>query len=73
MPLALGLPHLNPPAVFVAGLAHMVTCLVWFSPAVFGNTWARLTGQYARPGARWLAAGFVGHQAVALVLAVIVG
>ena len=56
--------------MLVAGLAHMVVCLVWYAPRLFGDAWARLTGQTLKPARRWLAAGLVGHGAIALVLAV---
>ena len=73
MLLTSGLPDLNLPAVFVAGVAHMLTCLVWFAPKLFGNAWAGLTGRGLKPGGRWLVLGFLGHQVIALALAVIVG
>ena len=60
------------PAVFVAGVVHMVIGLIWFQPKLFGNTWAKLTGRDLKPAVRWVAAGVVGHQVVALALAVIV-
>jgi hypothetical protein len=59
-------------AVFVAGVAHMVTGLVWYTPRLFGNAWAALTGKDLRPAQRWLVAGIIGHQVIALALAVIV-
>ena len=72
MSLAIGFSGINLPAVFVAGLAHMATGLVWFSPKLFGNAWAELTGEDLKPASRWLIAGVVGHQIIALALAVIV-
>ncbi len=65
--------QLNLLAVFVAGLAHMATGLVWFSPRLFGNDWVRLTGSDLKPAARWLPLGFLGHQAIALVLGAGIG
>ena len=72
MTLAIGLSNLNLLAVFVAGLAHMVTGLVWFTPKLFGNAWAADTGKDLVPARRWLIAGLVGHQVIALALAVVV-
>jgi len=31
-------------AVFVAGVAHMVVGMLWYSPVLFGNVWKRLMG-----------------------------
>jgi hypothetical protein len=64
--------ELNLLAVFVAGLAHMLMNLVWFSPILFGPAWSELTGKDLKPATRWLPAGVLGHQAIALALAVIV-
>ena len=72
MSLAIGFSGINLLAVFVAGVAHMVTGLVWFSPRLFGNAWAELTGKDLKPASRWLVAGVIGHQVIALALAVIV-
>jgi hypothetical protein len=72
MSLAIGFSGINLLAVFVAGVAHMLTGLVWFSPKLFGNAWAELTGKDLTPDSRWLVAGLVGHQVIALALAVIV-
>jgi len=59
-------------AVLVAGFAHMVIGLIWFSPMFFGNQWMELTKQEMKPARRWIAAGIIGHQLIALVLAVVV-
>jgi len=59
-------------SVVVAGLVHMVTGLVWYMPRLFGNAWAELTGKDLKPASRWLAAGIIGHQVIALALAMIV-
>jgi hypothetical protein len=32
--------NINLLAVLVAGIAHMVTGLIWFQPKIFGNLWA---------------------------------
>jgi hypothetical protein len=66
------LTHINPLAVLIAGLAHMVTGLVWFMPKFFGNSWTELTGQQMKPARRWIIAGIIGHQVIALALAMIV-
>ena len=72
MTLPSSLSNLNLLAVFVAGVAHMGTGLVWFTPKLFGNAWAELTGKDLKPASAWLVAGVVGHQVIALALAVIV-
>ena len=72
MSLSTSLSGINLLAVFVAGVAHMLTGLVWFSPKLFGNAWAELTGRNLTPDSRWLVAGILGHQVIALTLAVIV-
>jgi hypothetical protein len=66
------LSHLNFLAVLVAGIAHMVCGLIWFMPGFFGKQWAELTKQELKPAREWIAAGVIGHQLIALVLAVIV-
>jgi hypothetical protein len=61
------------PAFRASELARRgATGLVWFSPKLFGNAWAELTGKTLKPASRWLVAGLIGHQVIALVLAVIV-
>ena len=72
MSLSTALSDVNLLAVVVAGLAHMVTGLVWFTPKLFGNAWAELTGETLNPASRWLVAGLIGHLVIACVLAVIV-
>ena len=72
MSLTTGLSDINLLAVFVAGVAHMVTGLVWYTPKLFGNAWAALTGKDLKPARQWLVAGIIGHQVIALALAVIV-
>jgi hypothetical protein len=72
MLLTTSLININLPAVLVAGIVHMVTGLVWFMPRLFGNAWAELTGQPLKPSRQWIAAGIIGHQVIALALAVIV-
>jgi hypothetical protein len=64
--------EINALAVLCAGVAHMVTGLIWYTPKCFGNTWAGLTGRDLKPAQRWLIAGIIGHQVIALVLAVAV-
>lgn len=70
--LTAGFSDINLLAVIVAGLAHMVTGLVWFTPRLFGKAWAEDTGKDLVPARRWLLVGVVGHQVIALALAVIV-
>jgi hypothetical protein len=59
-------------AVLVAGIAHMLTGLVWFMPRLFGNDWVKLTGKELKPATQWMFAGVLGHLMIALVLAVLV-
>ena len=66
------LSNINYWAVLVAGLAHMVISLVWFLPGLFGRQWMELTKQDMTPARRWIAAGIIGHQLIALVLAIFV-
>ena len=66
------LSDINILAVLVAGVVHMAAGLVWFSRPFFGPTWTRLTGRDLKPDPRWIAAGILGHQVIALALAVIV-
>jgi hypothetical protein len=63
---------INPWAVLVAGIVHMVTGLLWFMPKAFGTAWAALTGKDLKPAVQWIPAGVIGHILIALVLAVIV-
>jgi hypothetical protein len=72
MLLTTSLIDINLPAILVAGIAHMVTGLIWFMPKLFGNAWTELTGQALKPARRWIVAGIIGHQVIALALAVIV-
>ena len=64
--------NINPLAVLIAGLVHMILGLVWFTPKFFGNTWVELTGKEMKPATQWIAAGIIGHLIMALVLAVLV-
>jgi len=72
MLLANSFSNINLLAVLVAGIVHMLTGLLWYLPKLFGNTWAKLTRAELKPATRWLVAGVIGHQVIALVLAVIV-
>jgi hypothetical protein len=72
MVLTTSLLDINLLAVLVAGIVHMMIGLIWFMPKLFGNVWAELTGKEMKPASRWIAAGIIGHQVMALVLAVIV-
>ncbi len=71
MSLSNAFSGINIPAVLVAGAAHMAVGLIWFAPKLFGNAWAALTGKDLKPARRWLAAGIIGHQMIALALAII--
>ena len=66
------LSNLNLVAVLVAGFAHMATGLIWFMPRFFGKQWMELTKQELKPARQWIAAGIIGHQLIALVLAMVV-
>jgi hypothetical protein len=72
MSLATIFSNINLLAVLVAGIVHMATGLIWYQPKFFGNTWANLTRAELKPAPQWLAAGLIGHQVIALVLAIIV-
>jgi hypothetical protein len=66
------LSNINLVAVLVAGIIHMVIGLIWFMPGIFGKQWMELTKQEMKPARQWIPAGIVGHQVMALVLAVVV-
>ena len=62
---------INPWAVLVAGIVHMVTGLIWYLPNVFGKQWSKLTGKDLSPARQWLPVGVLGHIAMVLVLSVL--
>ncbi len=72
MSLANALRDVSLWAVLVAGVAHMVTCMVWYTPALFGKAWVELTGKDLKPATRWVGAGILAHLGIAFVLATIV-
>jgi len=72
MALTTVLLNVNQLAVLVAGIVHAALGLIWFMPRFFGNAWAELTGKEMKPASQWIAAGLIGHQVTAFVLAVIV-
>ena len=72
MALTISLSGINLWAVLVAGIVHTVIGLIWFMPKLFGNSWVQLTGKEMNPASHWIPAGLIGHQVMALVLAVIV-
>lgn len=72
MSLSTVLSDINLLAVLVAGIVHTLTGLIWFMPKFFGNAWMELTGKEMKPASQWIAAGLIGHQVMAFVLAVIV-
>jgi hypothetical protein len=66
------LSDINYVAVLVAGFAHMAVGLIWFIPRFFGKQWEVLTKQELKPARQWIIAGIVGHQLIALALALVV-
>ncbi len=64
--------NINWLAVLIAGIAHMLIGLVWYLPGLFGNEWMKLTGKDLKPASQWMAAGFIGHLSIALVLALVI-
>jgi len=64
--------NINLLAVLMAGIAHMLTGLVWFLPRLFGNEWMKLTGKDLKPASQWLFAGVLGHLGIAFVLAILI-
>ena len=64
--------NINLLAVLVAGIAHMLTSLVWFLPGLFGNDWMKLTGKDLKPASQWLFIGALGHLVIAFVLAFLI-
>ena len=73
MDILSALYDVNPLAVIVAGILHMVIGLVWYQPRLFGNAWAALTGKDLNPAKKWLGLGVIGHLTIALVLALLIG
>lgn len=64
--------NINYLAVLVAGICHMATGLIWFNSRFFGKQWIELTKQELKPATKWIAAGIIGHQIIALVLAIVI-
>ena len=64
--------NINYLAVLVAGFVHMATGLIWYHTKFFGKQWAELTKQELKPAKEWIVAGIIGHQLIALVLAVVI-
>lgn len=64
--------NINLLAVLIAGIAHMLTGLIWFRPRLFGNDWMELTGKDLKPASRWMPAGVLGHLCIAFVLALLI-
>lgn len=58
-------------AVVVSGLIHMFYGLIWYSSILFGKSWAELTGKELKPAPVWVIPAIIGHQAVALGVAII--
>jgi hypothetical protein len=59
-------------AVLVAGIVHMAIGLIWFNSIFFGRKWAELTKQELKPAKKWIIAGIIGHQLIALTLALVI-
>ena len=59
-------------AVLVAGVCHMAAGLIWFNYKFFGKQWTELTKQELKPSRKWIGADIIGHQVIALVLAVVI-
>jgi hypothetical protein len=64
--------NINYLAVVVAGICHMATGLIWFNSRFFGKQWTELTKQELKPARQWIVAGIIGHQLIALALAVVI-
>jgi uncharacterized protein DUF1761 len=69
--IAVDLSGINLLAVVVAGLAHMLVGLLWFSRGAFGKTWMSLTGRDMKPASKWIPLAVLGHVLIALVLSII--
>ena len=72
MPFTSSFWDINLLAVLMAGIAHMLTGLVWFLPGLFGNDWMKLTGKDLKPASQWLFVGALGHLSIAFVLAFLI-
>ncbi len=66
------LSEINYLAVVVAGLAHMLVGLVWYSKRLFGEAWMSLTHATLEPAVRWMPFAAAGHLAIAFVLALLI-
>jgi hypothetical protein len=66
------LSEINYLAVVVAGLAHTLVGLAWYSRRLFGDAWVELTHATLDPAAKWLPVAAVGHLVIALVLAILI-
>jgi hypothetical protein len=66
------LSNINLIAVLVVGFLHMAIGLIWYRPRFFGRLWMDLTKQEMKPARKWIPAGVIGHQLIALVLAIVV-
>ena len=63
---------MNWPAIFILWIAHAAISMAWFSPAVFGKAWVKLSGKEMKPATRWIPVGLLAHLACILALALIV-
>ncbi len=67
--VTLAISEINMFAVVVAGLAHMLVGLVWFSRPLFGKAWMSATGaKNMKPAVQWVPFAFLGHILIAFVL-----
>lgn len=71
--MTLDLSEINLLAVVVAGLAHMLVGLVWFSRPLFGKAWMKATGaKDMKPAVQWVPFALIGHLLIAFVLAMFI-
>jgi hypothetical protein len=64
-------PDINYWAVLVAGIAPMILGAIWYSPMLFGNTWAKLAGVSQESAKKGAAKAYILMFILALVLAYI--
>ncbi len=72
MSILSAISNINWLAVIVAWIAHILISLLWFTPALFGKAWAKLTGKELKPATQWIPAGIIAHFAAVFGLAVII-
>jgi hypothetical protein len=72
MSLTTSIANINWLAVIVLWIAHAAISLAWFSPAVFGKAWVRLSGKEMKPAVKWIPVGFFAHLVCVFALALLV-